>query len=153
REALRLAIDAAFKGGGAFEREYRTRYGDGKYHWVSSRGRVEVEAGQALRMRGVSIDITRRKEAELELARHRGELAHLSRVATLGDLPAPPPHELTQPLTAILSNAQAARRFLAQDGGNIEEVREILEDIAAADRRAGEVIHRIRLLLRKGIVE
>jgi C4-dicarboxylate-specific signal transduction histidine kinase len=57
---------------------------------------------------------------------------------------------LNQPLTAILSNAQAAQRFLNQNGANLDEVREILGDIVAEDKRAGEVIRRLRLLLQKG---
>ncbi len=59
-------------------------------------------------------------------------------------------HELTQPLTAILHNAQAAQRTLGAGAVNVEEMREILADIVEDDRRAGEVIHRLRGLLRKG---
>jgi C4-dicarboxylate-specific signal transduction histidine kinase len=71
----------------------------------------------------------------------------------LGELAGSLAHELNQPLTAILSNAQAAQRFLARDGIDVQEVREILADIVAEDKRAGEVIHRLRLLLRKGEVQ
>jgi two-component system sensor kinase FixL len=60
---------------------------------------------------------------------------------------------LNQPLTAILSNAQAAQRFLAHDDVDLNEVRDILGDIVKQDKRAGEVIHRLRLLLKKGKVE
>jgi two-component system sensor kinase FixL len=59
-------------------------------------------------------------------------------------------HELNQPLTAILSNAQAAQRFLAQEPPDMAEVGEILSDIVAEDKRAGEVIRRLRALYRKG---
>jgi C4-dicarboxylate-specific signal transduction histidine kinase len=62
-------------------------------------------------------------------------------------------HELNQPLTSILSNAQAAQRFLAHEVPDLKEVREILTDIVDADRRAGEVIRRLRLLLTKGEVQ
>jgi PAS domain S-box-containing protein len=95
------------------------------------------------------VDVTARRKIEAETAQQRNELAHLSRVTMLGELSGSLAHELNQPLTAILSNAQAALRFLAQDPGNIDEVREILEDIAADDKRAGEVIRRLRTLLRK----
>src|SRR5439155_13466983 len=78
------------------------------------------------------------------------ELAHLAPVASLGELSSSLAHELTHPLTAILSNAQAAQRFLADDNVDLNELREILSDIVAEDQRAGEVIHRLRLLLKKG---
>jgi Signal transduction histidine kinase regulating C4-dicarboxylate transport system len=68
----------------------------------------------------------------------------------LGELSSSLAHELTHPLTAILSNAQAAQRFLAGDNVDLKELREILNDIVAEDQRAGEVIHRLRLLLKKG---
>jgi two-component system sensor kinase FixL len=71
----------------------------------------------------------------------------------MGELAASLAHELNQPLAAILSNAQAALRFIAGDSSNIDEVRDILEDIVADDRRAGEVIHRLRSLFKKGELE
>ncbi|PYJ41042.1 MAG: hypothetical protein DME80_14385 [Verrucomicrobia bacterium] len=88
--------------------------------------------------------------AALEAARQRQELAHLARVTSLGELSSSLAHELTHPLTAILSNAQAAQRFLADDDVDLNELREILNDIVAQDQRAGEVIHRLRSLLKKG---
>jgi two-component system sensor kinase FixL len=99
------------------------------------------------------IDISERKQAELEAARQRNELAHLSRVTTLGELSGSLAHELSLPLTAILSNAQAAQRLLAHGDADLAEVREILNDIVSEDRRAGEVIRRLRLLLKKGEVQ
>jgi len=67
----------------------------------------------------------------------------------LGELSGSLAHELNQPLAAILSNAQAAQRILSQGTGNIDEIREILKDIVADDKRAGEVIKRLRTLFRK----
>jgi two-component system sensor kinase FixL len=67
----------------------------------------------------------------------------------MGELAASLAHELNQPLTAILSNAQAAQRFLAGDGANLDEIREILSDIVHDNSRAGEVIRRMRTLFRK----
>jgi PAS domain S-box-containing protein len=98
-------------------------------------------------------DITERKQAELEIARQRNELTHLSCVNMLGELAGSLAHELNQPLTAILSNAQAAQRFLAHDQPDLNEVRDILVDIVAEDKRAGEVIRRLRPLLKKGEVQ
>lgn len=99
------------------------------------------------------IDITERKRAELEAARQRNEMAHLSRVTMLGELSGSIAHELNQPLSAILSNAQAAQRVLAHDDADVAELRQILNDIVSEDKRAGEVIRRLRLWLKKGEVQ
>ncbi len=99
------------------------------------------------------IDISERKRAELEAARQRNELAHLSRVTILGELSGSLVHELAMPLSAILSNAQAAQRFLAHGNADLAEIREILSEIVSEDQRAGEVIRRLRLLLKKGEVQ
>lgn len=98
------------------------------------------------------VDTTERRRAAAEATRQRSEMAHLSRVTMIGELSGALAHELNQPLAAILSNAQAAQRFLVQDETDLAEVREILADIVEQDRRAGEVIHRLHLLLKKGEV-
>ena len=95
------------------------------------------------------VDITERRNVERVTARQRDELAHLSRVAMLGELSGSLAHELNQPLTAILSNAQAAQRFLAQSPPRVDKLAEILTDIVKSDHRAGAVIQRLRSLLRK----
>ena len=95
------------------------------------------------------VDVSERKQAELQAARQRDEMAHLARVAMLGELSGSLAHELNQPLAAILSNAQAAQRFLARDPPELDRVTEILGDIVKSDKRAGEVITRLRALLRK----
>ncbi len=91
----------------------------------------------------------RRRRAEREALRRGQELAHATRVAAIGELTASLAHEINQPLAAILSNAQAAQRLLAAGNANGGEIGEILADIAADDQRAGEVIRRMRALLRK----
>jgi signal transduction histidine kinase/integral membrane sensor domain MASE1 len=98
-------------------------------------------------------DITERKRAEVEAEQSRQELAHVSRVSTMGALAASLAHELNQPLAGILANAQAARRFLDGRRPGLSELREILDDIIADDKRAGEVIRRLRDLLQKGDAE
>jgi PAS domain S-box-containing protein len=95
-------------------------------------------------------DITDRRRAELEADSHRRELAHLGRVATLGELTGALAHELSQPLTAVLNNAEAARRLVDRDQPDLEQIRGALDDIIRNDRRAGTVIDRLRSLLRKG---
>ena len=96
------------------------------------------------------IDITERKRVELETIRQHNELAHLSRVMIAGELSVSLAHEINQPLTAILSNAQAAQRFLDYTTPDLDEIRNILQDIVEDDRRAGEIIRRLRLMLKKG---
>jgi PAS domain S-box-containing protein len=96
------------------------------------------------------VDVTDRKRAELEARQVRDELAHAGRIATMGEMAAALAHELNQPLAAILSNAQAAKRFLSAANPDLEEFREILDDIVDDDARAGEVIRRIRSLVKKG---
>jgi signal transduction histidine kinase/integral membrane sensor domain MASE1 len=97
-------------------------------------------------------DVTERRRVELDAQQTRQELAHFTRVSTIGELTASLAHELNQPLTGILANARAAQRFLASPRPNLGEVGDCLEDIVADDRRAGDVIRRLRELLRKGKV-
>jgi C4-dicarboxylate-specific signal transduction histidine kinase len=85
----------------------------------------------------------------MEAQQRQQELTHLSRVATLGELSGAIAHELNQPLTAILSNAQAARLILAGDRPDLAEINDIVEDVVADGRRAGEVMQRLRTMFRK----
>jgi len=91
-----------------------------------------------------------RRQMELEAQRLRQELAHIGRVSAIGELTASLAHDLSQPLSAILSNAQAAQRLLAADPVNLEEITQIVGDIVEDEKRAGAVIHRVRALLKKG---
>ena len=95
------------------------------------------------------VDVSERRRVEQAAARQRNEVAHLSRVGMLGALSGSLAHELNQPLTAILSNAQAAQRFLAQTPPRLDQVAEIIDDIVKNDRRAATVIQRLRALLKK----
>jgi signal transduction histidine kinase len=92
----------------------------------------------------------RRDVAEAEVHAVRSELTHLTRVSIIGELSASLAHELNQPLTAILANAQAAERLLKAPQPDLDTIRDILADISSDDRRAGEVIRRLRALLKKG---
>ena len=101
---------------------------------------------------GISVlgkDITARRQVEIEARRLKDELAYISRLSTMGGLTSAVAHEINQPLTAILSNAQAAKRFLARGNPDMNEITEILEDIIRDDNRAAEVIRKIRSLLKK----
>ena len=94
-------------------------------------------------------DITRRKRNELEAQQHRQSLAHAARVLAVGELAGSIGHELNQPLTAIVSNAQAAQRLLSRPTPDLIELHEILGDIAEDGKRGGEVIRGLRGLLRR----
>ena len=151
-QSFSRALAAAQTGKGAHATECRIHLPNGEIRWVAWRGQTEFDAGgRPLRMRGVSIDVTeRRTEQQVSLQRQQ-ELTHLSRVSMLGGLSGAIAHELNQPLTAILSNANAAQRFLAQGEAGLAEVREILGDIAIEGRRAAEIIRRLRVLMRPGV--
>jgi PAS domain S-box-containing protein len=122
----------------------------GQTRWLQTVKRPIVgKDGLANQVLGASTDITMRKTVETELRHQRDELAHVSRVSLMGELAASLAHEINQPLTAILSNAQAAQRFLMSKAVNLDEVREILNDIVEDDNRASEIIRKIRSLVRK----
>src|SRR5947208_4653940 len=96
------------------------------------------------------IDITARKQAELEHERQNIELARVGRVAVMGELAASLAHEVNNPIGAIGTNARAAQRSIAAGKIGTEELTELLTDIVADGRRAGEVIQGIRNMVRKG---
>ena len=150
RAAVRAAFDRACASHGIFESEHRLVLPYGKTRWVIVRGRcLEDEPGSLLELIGVTIDVSAQKESDLQLQIQREELAHLNRVALMGEMTASVAHELNQPLTAIANNASAARRFLER--GNVDPLLlpQLLQDMVADSHRAGEVIRGIRALVRK----
>jgi PAS domain S-box-containing protein len=154
RESVMDTLKEAINRKGRYEMQYRLVRPDGQNRWISSYGRVDYNPnGQAVRSLGVSKDITQQKETELEVRRQREELAHFSRVTMLGELSATLAHELNQPLGAILRNAEAAELFLQQTPPDLGEITGILKDIRTDDQRAGEVIRRMRTLLRRHDIE
>jgi C4-dicarboxylate-specific signal transduction histidine kinase len=125
---------------------------DGTTRWIGAHGRcVTGENGKGTRLIGVSIDITPRKLAEAEALQHREELGHLSRVAAMGELAASIAHELNQPLSGIISNASAGQRFIDRGDADLQELRDLLADIVADGRRAGDVIRGIQRMVKKGV--
>jgi len=98
-------------------------------------------------------DISAQLKIEQQASMQREELVHLSRIAMLGEISGSLAHELKQPLTAVLSNAQAALLFMDHDPPDWEQVRESLELIIVNDQRAGEVIRRLRAMMSKDPVE
>ena len=121
---------------------------------------VPVEIGlnpiateQGLFVVASAVDVTERRRAELEAQSLRQDLAHISRVATMGELTAAIVHELSQPLTAIRTNAEAGLRLIASGKRDEGELREILEDVVASDQHAAQVIQQMRSLFKKGDTE
>jgi PAS domain S-box-containing protein len=99
------------------------------------------------------IDITERRHAQDALLAAQAELAHASRVATLGELTASIAHEINQPLAAIVTNGEAAMRWLRRDVPNLEEVAAAIGRVVGEGRRASEIVTRIRAFLRKKTVQ
>ena len=151
RGEVAAEIARAMSGGGEYALRHRIVLRDGSVRWVASHGSVQVDRqGRPTSVRGATFDITPRMRSEVDADVHRNELARLSRVAMLGQLSGSIAHELNQPLTAILSNAQAALRFTSAAPVDLEGIKEILRDIVADDRRAGDVIRRLRTLFERG---
>ena len=98
-------------------------------------------------------DITERKQAEEAVRKAQAELAHVARVTTLGEMAASIAHEVDQPLSGVVINANASLRFLTGASPNLDEVRDGLQAIARDGRRASDVIARIRALARRTATE
>lgn len=148
RESARQSLRDAFAAGKLADVEFRIVQSDGRARWIRCRARAD-ERHDPQEISGSFTDVTERKAADIELAQQRHEIAHLMRVSMLGELSGGIAHEITQPLSAILSNAEAARILLRQEKLNIDEIGEALDDIIYEGNRAGEVIHRLRGLLKK----
>jgi PAS domain S-box-containing protein len=150
RVAVDEAIERARASSQTFEFEYRLLRPDGQTRWLISRGRyLRNDRDRVNELIGVAIDVTAQVQANLQLRLQREELAHLSRVALMGELTASLAHELNQPLTAIASNAAAGRRFLTLGSPEPEMFDELLADVASDARRAGDIIHGIHHFVRK----
>jgi signal transduction histidine kinase len=125
------------------------------YRWQIV-GIVTLCVVQGVLIAGLLVQRTQRRRAVLELLRSESvareqqlELAHLSRVAVLGELTGTVAHELNQPLAAILANAQAAQSFLARDSAYSAKVQEALDGVVEADLRAADIIKRLRAMLKR----
>lgn len=140
----------------AFSVDVRLSDADKPPAWIMCRGTPRFSSnGQLSSFWCVNVDISERRRDAEQIREQRNELAHLSRVAMLGEMSGAIAHELNQPLTAILSNAQAASRLLKRGEGEAagDLLSEILDDVVGESKRAGEIIQRMRSLLKKGTVQ
>jgi C4-dicarboxylate-specific signal transduction histidine kinase len=141
-----------------FEIQHRIIDRNKNLRWFLSRGQVQCDRdNRPVRLVGTAVDITDRKRDEderahvqVQLQEQRVELAHLGRAAAAGALSGALAHELRQPLSAILTNAQAAQEYLRKPNVEHDEISAILADIEAEGRRAGSIISNLRNLLRPG---
>jgi PAS domain S-box-containing protein len=150
RDRVRAARDRAQADRGRFDEMFRIIGRDGVTRWVHSVAVVvrDTRTGHD-HMVGVLADVTTQFLAQQELLEQRRQLAHLGRVAVVGELSGAVAHELSQPITIILNNSQAAQLEL-DASGEIDRValREMLSDITDAGKRACAVMHRIRGLIK-----
>src|SRR5262245_28015488 len=137
--------------------KYRIARPDGSPLYVSVGGKPLFEAdGKFLGYRGTAADVTaevRAEQAEHALRDAQAQLAHVSRVMTVGELSASIAHELNQPMAAIMSDATAAMNWLARPNPDLSEAGEALEHIIKSASRAAQVIERIRAHIKKAPVE
>jgi PAS domain S-box-containing protein len=133
-----------------FNFELRVRRFDGEYRWFENR-HVPIldDSGRIARWYLLLTDIEDRTRALARLDQLQSDFAHMNRVATMGQLTASITHEVNQPITAAVTYALAARRFLSADPPNFREVGDALSLIVKEGNRAGEVVERVRALVKK----
>src|SRR5882762_2128116 len=140
--------------GEPFENEARRRSAKGEYRWFLVRAVPLRDAhGNILKWYGTLTDIEDRKKGEHERERLRqveADLAHVNRVSTMGELAASLSHELRQPITAAITNANTCLRWLKRDQPDVEEAREATMRIVKDGNRAAEIIDRLRSFYKKG---
>jgi PAS domain S-box-containing protein len=136
--------------GTPFEMEARIRGNDGQYRWFLIRDNsLRDEQGRVVRWYGTRTDIEDRKRAEEGYSKAQAELAHITRVMTMGELAASIAHEVNQPLSGVVINGNTCLRWLAANPPNLDEAREAARRIVRDGKRAGDVVARIRALATK----
>jgi signal transduction histidine kinase len=143
-----LSEAALPKGGIVINRE--VTFWDFKYYIIGGLAFLVVETTLIIFL---IVQRRRKKVAEAEVARARAELLRVERLLRLNEMTGSLAHELNQPLAAILSNAQAGLRFLQSGKIDLDEIREILQDIVQDDQRAGNVIRSLRSMVKREEVE
>jgi C4-dicarboxylate-specific signal transduction histidine kinase len=151
RHLLEGTIDSQDRDRGTLSAEFRITLPTGQNKWMTAKSHTKRGSkGDISDVSGTFRDITALKDAEAQNALQGIGLAHLMRVAQAGELSGGLAHELTQPLTAILANAQAMQTMLQAKSPDMAEIASVLDDIVEEDNRAGDVIHRLRAFLKNG---
>ena len=153
RAFVEQAIDRAARAGKDLDYEHRLLMPDGSVKHVHVVAHaVRSEAGQ-LEFIGAVVDVTATKQAEEKLHKAQAELAHVTRVTTLGELTASIAHEVNQPLAAVVANAEACLRWLDRESPDLVAARRSVEWVIDDSCRASEVIRRVRALAKKSDIE
>jgi PAS domain S-box-containing protein len=146
---VRQLIDRASRDGKDWELEHQLLMPDDSIKSVHVVARAIRDEAGSVEFVGAIMDVSAARRAERELRHAQAELAHISRVTTMGELTASIAHEVNQPITGVVANAEAALRWLEAEPPNLDKVRGILGQIVKDGMRAGDVIQRIRALIRK----
>lgn len=153
RDAVRKEWLRCVERGQAMDIDHRWRRHDGVYRWFHARVEPLLDArGGIVRWYGLLVDIDDWKRTEEALRRSQADLAHVTRLTTMGELSASIAHEVNQPLAAIVNNADACLGLLSNGAADLADVREALHDIAADAERASAVIERVRQLAKRAPV-
>jgi PAS domain S-box-containing protein len=121
---------------------------DRTYRWcITSAVPLLDEQGHVLKWHGTVVDMHDWKRAQEELHNMRAELAHMTRVMTMGELTSSIAHEINQPLASIMTNGETSLRWLTRPKPDVEKVQELTKRVVADARRASEIIDRIRAMV------
>jgi PAS domain S-box-containing protein len=154
RAFVEQTVDRAVRERSDLEMDYRIVLTDGSTRYLQSLGHPVIrESGDLVEFVGTVMDVTERKRAEEALREARAELAQVTRLMTMGELTASIAHEINQPLTAVVTSANACQRWLAGPMPNLDEARAAVARIARDGNRASDVIGRIRALVKKSATE
>jgi PAS domain S-box-containing protein len=148
RSAVEQAAQSALRSNKVVELEFRTSSSTGPPQWLRARA-LPLRSSDNRRVAGTIVDISERKAMQVEVEEQQQSLAHLTRVGIISELAGALAHELNQPLTAIMSNAQAAQRMI-KTGATPDDLKDAISDIIDDDNRASEVIRHLRSFLKDG---
>ena len=149
RALVQRTLERASKEGKDFDYEHRLLMPDGSIKHVHVVAHAVRDHANELEFIGAVMDVTEARRVEQQMHQARTELAHVARLMTLGELTAAIAHEINQPLAAVVNGGRACLRWLAKEPPNVEEARSAVEGVIKSGMRAGEVISRLRAMMKK----